>query len=175
MLNPKVKSSGERVIRGVVAGAMLGAGAVSAKQDQKRKAQDAERRGLLRRQDVYEAHIRKQVYLSRFADDDFSWVPEKFQEDLKCSYCLQQAYAAGMADRELMADGFMPMSEQSWDKNWSVYTHNPFIGFIEAHKEFRKDIQNPKWPAMSKWNLTLEGYKRFFPERFDENGQPIRK
>ena len=52
MLNPKVKSSGERVIRGMVAGAMLGAGAVSAKQDQKRKAQDAERRGLLRRQDV---------------------------------------------------------------------------------------------------------------------------
>ena len=37
MLNPKVKSSGERVIRGVVAGAMLGAGAVSAKQDQKEK------------------------------------------------------------------------------------------------------------------------------------------
>ena len=145
MLNPKVKSSGERVIRGVVAGAMLGAGAVSAKQDQKRKAQDAERRGLLRRQDVYEAHIRKQTY------------------------------AAGMADRELIADGFMPMGDQSWDKNWSVYTHNPFIGFIEAHKEFRKDIQNPKWPAMSKWNLTLEGYKRFFPERFDENGQPIRK
>ena len=99
MLNPKVKSSGERVIRGVVAGAMLGAGAVSAKQDQKRKAQDAEHRGLLRRQDVYEAHIRKQVYLSRFADDDFSWVPEKIQEDQKCSYCLQQAYAAGIDDR----------------------------------------------------------------------------